>query len=100
MDSDKYDIIKRFWFWFYNAGVWEIFVLVFSMKCMVTISIQVFHKLDEIGNTANITIRSFIASKKIQWQNVTPSGNRTQISHSLWFWVQHSPFWASEASAA
>ena len=40
---------------------------------------------------ANIGIFVFTAWKqKIQWQNVTPSGNRTQASHNLWFQVQHS----------
>ena len=35
-----------------------------------------FHKLDEIGNNANIGVRGFVLheNKKIQWQNVTPSG--------------------------
>ena len=42
---------------------------------------RVFHKLDEIGNNANIGIRGFTAWNKIQWQNVTASGNRTQVSH-------------------
>ena len=32
---------------------------------------------------------------KIQWQNVTPSGNKTQASHILWFQVQHSPFYTN-----
>ena len=40
---------------------------------------------------AKIGIFIFIVWKiKIQWQNVTHSGNRTQVSHSLWFQVQHS----------
>ena len=30
---------------------------------------------------------------KIQWQNVSPSGDRTRASHSLWFQVQHYPFY-------
>ena len=33
--------------------------------------------------------------KKIQWQNVTPSGNRTRAPHSLWFHVQHYPFYTN-----
>ena len=33
--------------------------------------------------------------KKIQWQNVTPSGNRTWTSHSLWLQVQHYPFYTN-----
>ena len=33
--------------------------------------------------------------KKIQWQNVTPSRNRTWASHSLWFQVQHYPFYTN-----
>ena len=33
--------------------------------------------------------------KKIQWQNVTPSGNRTWASHNLWFQVQHSTFYTN-----
>ena len=37
---------------------------------------RVFHKLDEIGNNANIGISCF-TTWKIHWQNVTPSGNRT-----------------------
>ena len=43
-------------------------------------NIRVFHKLDEIGNNANIGIRGFTTWIKIQWQNVTPSGNRTHAS--------------------
>ena len=31
--------------------------------------------------------------KKKQWQNVTPSGKRTRATHSLWFQIQHYPFW-------
>ena len=34
-------------------------------------------------------------NKKIQWQNVTPSGDRIQASHYLWFQVQHYPFWTN-----
>ena len=30
--------------------------------------------------------------EKIQWQNFTPSGNRTQASPNLWFQVQHYPY--------
>ena len=33
--------------------------------------------------------------QKIQWQNVTPSGNRTQVSHNLWFQVQHYPLYTN-----
>ena len=55
-----------------------------------------FHKLYE--NT-NIGIRGFTMWKKIQWQNIIPSGDRTQASHNLWFQVQCSSFWASEACA-
>ena len=33
--------------------------------------------------------------KKIQWQNVTPSGNKTWASHSLWFQVQNYPFYTN-----
>ena len=40
-----------------------------------------------------------LLSEKIQWQNVIPSGNRTQASHSLWFQVQHSPFYTNLAFA-
>ena len=32
-------------------------------------------------------------NKKKTVKNVTPSGNRTQASHNLWFQVQHYPFW-------
>ena len=39
-------------------------------------------------------------NKKIQWQNVNPSGDRTWASHNLWFQVQLSSFWASEACAS
>ena len=43
---------------------------------------RVFHKLDEIGSVADIDIRGFTTRKqKIQWQNVTPSRDRTQASH-------------------
>ena len=33
--------------------------------------------------------------KRIQWQNVTPSGNRAQASYSLWFQVQHYPVYTN-----
>ena len=33
--------------------------------------------------------------KKILWQNVTPSGNRTWASHNLWFQVQHYPLYTN-----
>ena len=36
-----------------------------------------------------------VKTKKIQWQNVTPSGNRTWASHSLWFQVRHSLFYTN-----
>ena len=32
----------------------------------------------------------YMKTKKFQWQNVTPSGNRTRTSHSLWLQVSHS----------
>ena len=54
-----------------------------------------FHKLDEIGNNANIGIRGFTMWKIIQWQNVTSSGNRTGASHSPWFQVQHYPLYTT-----
>ena len=50
---------------------------------------RVFQKLDEIGNNANIGIRGF----------TTWSGNRTRAAHSLWFQVQHSPFYTNLAFA-
>ena len=34
-------------------------------------------------------------NSKIQLQNVTSRGNRTPASHSLWFQVQHSPFYTN-----
>ena len=57
-----------------------------------------FTKLD--GN-AGIGITGFTAWKqeKIQWQNVTPSADRTQASHNLWFQVQHSSFGTNLAIA-
>ena len=33
--------------------------------------------------------------EKIQWQNVTPSGNRTRASNSWWIQVQHYPFYTN-----
>ena len=33
--------------------------------------------------------------EKIQWQNVTPCGNRTWASHSLWLQVQCYPFYTN-----
>ena len=36
--------------------------------------------------------------KKIQLQNVMPSDNRTWASHSLWFQVQHYPFYTNLTS--
>ena len=54
-----------------------------------------FHKLDEIGNNANIGIRGFTTWKIIQWQNVTTSGNRTWAPHSLLFQVQHYPLYTN-----
>ena len=37
--------------------------------------------------------------EKIQWQNVTPGWNRTWASHSLWFQIQHYPFYTNLAFA-
>ena len=54
-----------------------------------------FSQIDKVGNNANIGNRGFTMWKKIQWQNVTPSGNRTWASHSLWFQVQHYPFYTN-----
>ena len=59
------------------------------------IDLSGFSQIDKIGNNANIGIRGFTMWKKIQWQNVTPSGNRTQASHSLWSQVQHYPFYTN-----
>ena len=41
-----------------------------------------FSPIHNIGNNASIGIGGFTMWKKIQWQNVTPSGNRTQVSHN------------------
>ena len=49
----------------------------------------------QIDRIANFDIRGFTTRKKIQWQNVTPSGNRTWTSHSLWLQVQHYPFYTN-----
>ena len=46
---------------------------------------------------AFLSLRS--ENKKCQWQNVTPSGNRTQASNNLWLQVQHFPFWTNLAFA-
>ena len=32
-------------------------------------------------------------------KNITPSGNTTQVSHNLWFQVQHYPLWTNLACA-
>ena len=55
---------------------------------------RVFHKLYENANIWHFRLYC-VKTKKIQWQNVTPSGNRTQASHSLWFQVQHYPFYTN-----
>ena len=49
-----------------------------------------FSQIHSIDNNANIGIRYF--TKKIQQQNVTPSGNRTT---GLGFEVQHAPFYTN-----
>ena len=64
-----------------------------------------FHQLDEIDNNvctlwirlnAEVPLNSeALLHEKIQWQNVTPSGNRIRASHSLWFQVQHYPLYAN-----
>ena len=54
-----------------------------------------FSQINKIDNNANIGIREFTTWKKIQWQNVTPSGNRTRATRSLWFQVQHYPFYTN-----
>ena len=48
-------------------------------------SIRVFLKLYENVNIAIFVFTAWKPKKKIQWQNVTPSRNRTRASHSLWF---------------
>ena len=50
--------------------------------------------MDKNDNNANIGSRGFtIWKQKNPVKKVTPSWNRTQASHNLWFQVQHSPFW-------
>ena len=39
-----------------------------------------FSQIDKIDNKDNIDITGFATWKKIQWQNVTPSGIRTQAA--------------------
>ena len=66
----------------------------FKLCLLQNSDIRVFHKLDEY---ANIGIRDFSVWKqnKICWQTDTPSRERTQASHNLWFQVQHYPFWTT-----
>ena len=57
-----------------------------------------FHKLDEIGNNANIGIRGFTTWKqKIPVKNVTPPPVRIEPKPliNLWFQVQQSALWAN-----
>ena len=67
---------------------------------MCCCSNRVFHNLDEIGNNANIGIRVFTTWKKFSEKMLPPSGNRTRASHSLWFQVQHYPFYINLTCAA
>ena len=46
---------------------------------------RVFHKLCEMRILAFLSLLR--ENKKIQWQNVTPSGDKTWASHNLWFQV-------------
>ena len=51
-------------------------------------------------NYTNIGTFVFTAWKrKIQWQNVTPSGDRSRSSHDILFQVKHSTFWTNLAFA-
>ena len=59
-----------------------------------------FSQTHNIGNNANIGTGGFINVKNIQWQNVTPSGNRTQASHKLSFQVQNYSFYTNLTCAA
>ena len=49
-----------------------------------------FSQIDKIGNNGSI---GFTAWKKLSDKMFTPSGNRTLASYSLWFQVQHYPFY-------
>ena len=61
-----------------------------------TSSSRGFHTLDEISNNANIGIRGFTKWKK-SCDKMLPPVEITQASHSLWFQVQHSPFYTNLA---
>ena len=62
--------------------------------------IRDFHKLDEIGNNANIGIRGFTTWKKSSDKMLPPVGIEPRsLIESLWFQVQHSPFYTNLAFA-
>ena len=57
-----------------------------------------FHKLDEIGNNANIGIRGFTTWKKSSDKMLPPVGIEPRpliASDSLWFQVQHYPLYTN-----
>ena len=56
-----------------------------------------FPQIDKIDNNGNIGIRGFTTWKNSsdKMLDSTSSGNRTWASHSLWFQVQHYPFYTN-----
>ena len=70
----------------------NLFVSLVNMD-IYQMALEFFHIHTEMPIVA---FSSLLCEKKIQWYNVTPSGNRTQ---ALRFQVQHAPSWATEAIA-
>ena len=62
-------------------------------------TIRVFHKLDEIGNNANIGLRGFTTwkQKKSRDKMLPLVGTEPGPLMNLWFQVQHSPSWTNWA---
>ena len=68
-----------------------------SVKCSLHFNNRVFRKLTKLVIMATLASEALL-HEKIQWQNVTPSGIRTQASHNLWFQVQHYPLYTNLTS--
>ena len=66
------------------------FVAHLSLLCWAVV--ELFSKCTRLKIIPILATEALLREKN-PVKNVTPSGNRTQVSHNLWFQVQHSTFW-------